>query len=489
MRRVRIEVIALVGGTLLAPSTHAAAAADPAAAERQYRAARRLVAEGSAEAGAALRKVAELDPAGAWADDAWVDLALLERPARWPEDLGEIGEPAARRAGEILDRVVTELPAADRTAEARYYRALLHLEPLPLYDPASARADLLAVAAPGSAPVWAHSARYAAAWILEQSGALGRAADAYGRLLVDAPDSEPASRARVAAARVALRRGDAGRAAALTQRAIDDHVAPLLGAEALRELSLRNLVPTAPRAAAVERTPSGVRSLAGFAGVPAGALVGDARTSLVLKLGASGVVSRWNVAELQAVTVDPLGRIYAAAGDRVYRLAPDGLARPIAHQGDFAPVTALAADAAGRLWVLDRKRERIGRIDPAASAPAWVWTHPGGRLVGLAWDGSRVVAVDAREKLLLAARIDGPLEPAGLGSVQKPVAFAVDRAGTVAVLDERDDALHLLTPEGDERGRIDCKAFGITKPQAVAFEPDGAIGVFDGSDGSWVRLP
>jgi hypothetical protein len=488
VRRVWFEVVALVGGTLLAPSAHAAA--DPAAAERQYRAARRLVAEGSAEAGAALRKVAELDPTGAWADDAWVDLALLERPARWPEELGEITEPAARRAGEILDRVVAELPAADRAAEARYYRALLHLERLPVYDAARARADLLAVAAPGSTPVWAHSARYAAAWILEQSGALGRAADAYGRLLVDAPDSEPATRARVAAARVALRRGDAGRAAALTQRAIDDRVAPQLGAEALRELSLRSLLaPTAPRAAAVERTPSGVRSLAGFALVSAGALVGEVRTSLVLKLGAPGGASRWTVAELQAITVDPLGRIYAAAGERVYRLAPDGLARPIAHQGDFGPVTGLAADAAGRLWVLDRKRERIGRIDPAASAPVTAWTRLGARLVGLAWDGSRVVTVDAREKLLLAAAIDGPLEPAGLGSVQKPVAFAVDRAGAVAVLDERDDAVHVLTPEGDERVRIDCKALGITKPQAIAFEPDGAIGLFDGADGSWVRLP
>src|SRR5512145_412494 len=74
----------------------ATASADPAAAERQYRAARRLAADGSPDAGAALRKVVELAPTGPLADDAWVEQALLERPARWPEDLGTIEESAAR---------------------------------------------------------------------------------------------------------------------------------------------------------------------------------------------------------------------------------------------------------------------------------------------------------------------------------------------------------------------------------------------------------
>jgi len=465
-------------------------AGDPAAAERQYRVARRLVAEGSAEAGPALRKVVELDPAGLLADDAWIEQALLERPARWPEELGEIGEPAARRAVEILGRVVEDLATADRAAEARYYRALLLLEPLPIHDAARARVDLLAVAAPGSPPSWAHSARYAAAWLLEQSGALGRAADAYGRLLVDAPGSGASARARVAAARVALRTGDPGRAAALAQRAVDDRAASGPGAEALRELALRALpAPGGAGAGTVGRTPTGVRGLAGFAALAGGVLVGDARTSSVQRLGAAGGDGRWSLGELQAVAVDPLGRLYAAAGDRVYRLSGDGSARPIANQGDFSPLTALAADAAGRLWVLDRKRERIGRIDPSASVPSPAWTRPGARLVGLAWDGARVVAIDARERLLLSAEVGGSLEAATLGEVQKPTMFAADGSGRVAVLDERDDAVHLLGPDGTERGRIDCKSLGILKPQAIAFEPDGTIALFDGSDGSWVRLP
>jgi hypothetical protein len=487
VRSGRLELLALALGTLVATQAHAVG--DPAAAERQYRAARRLIAEGSTEAGAALRKVVELDPQGAWADDAWIDLALLERPPRWPEDLGEIGDPAAERAIDLLGRVLSD-PQADRAPEARYYRALLRLEPLTVHDVASARADLLAVAAPGSPPVWAHSARYVAAWLLEQSGALGRAADAYGRLLVDAPESEPASRARVGAARVALHGGDAGRAAALAQRAIDDRAAPELGAEALRELALRRLLAPGPDTAAITRTATGVRSLAGFAALPVGVVVGDARTSTIVRLGgAARGPSRSDLAELQAIAVDPLGRIYAAAGDRIYRLGPDGSARPIAHQGDFAPVTALAADGVGRVWVIDRKRERIGRIDPSAAAPVPAWSRPGSRLVGVAWDGSRVVTVDARERLLLTAAVDGSLEPAALGTVQKPTAFAVDGAGAVAVLDERDDALHVLTSEGEERARIDCKTLGIVKPQAVGFEADGTIALFDGADGAWVRVP
>jgi len=452
--------------------------------------ARRLVAEGSAEAGAALRKVVELDPVGPLADDAWVELALLERPAGWPEDLGRIGEPAAQRAAEILGRVAAELATGDRAAEARYYRALLLLEPLPIHDASRARVDLLAVAAPGSPVSWAHRARYAAAWLLEQSGTLGRAADAYGRLLVDAPASEASSRARVAAARVALRVGDPGRAAALAQRAIDDRAPAVLGAEALRELALRAFAgPAETGASPLARTATGVRGLAGFAALAGGVLLGDARASSVQRLGAAGGEGRWSLGELEAVAVDPLGRIYAAAGDRLYRLLDDGTARPIANQGDFAPLTALAADATGRLWVLDRKRERIGRIDPSASAPTTAWTRPGARLIGLAWDGKRVVTLDARERLLLTAELGGALVAAALGSVQRPTAFAVDGTGGLAVLDERDDALHLLGPDGTERGRIDCKTLGVLKPQAIAFEPDGTIALFDGSDGSWVRRP
>ncbi len=464
-------------------------AGDPAAAERQYRVARRLVAEGSAEAAAALRRVTEIDPTGPLADDALVEQALLERPARWPEDLGGIAEAPVRRALDLLQRVQREMPNADRSAEARYLRALLLLEPLPLYDASKARVDLAAVAASGSASTWAGAARYSAAWLAEQSGSTARAADAYGRLLVDAPGSEAASRARVAAARIALRAGDPGRAAALAQSAVDAGAAPRLGSESLRALALAALGdPRTIGAGPADRTPTGTRNLSGFAPTALGVLVGDARSSSIQSLGSAGSGAHWTLDALQAIAVDALGRMYAAAGDRLYRLAADGTASPLASQGDFTPVTGLAADAAGRLWVLDRKRERIGRVDPGAKVPVTAWTRPGARLLGLTWDGSRVVTVDAKERLLLHAEIGGGLETAALGAVQKPATFATDAAGQVVVLDERDDSMHLLRADGTERAKLDMKALGLVRAEALAVQPDGSISVFDASDGAWVRL-
>ena len=465
-------------------------AADPTAAERQYRAARRLAADGSPDARAALAKVVDLDPQGPLADDAWIDQALLERPAHWPEDLGAIEEPAARRAVDLLSRVIDDLPSADRGAEARYYRALLLLEPLPIHDAARARVDLLAVAAPGSHPEWAASARYAAAWLLEQSGALERAADAYGRLLVDAPESLPAERARVAASRVALRSGAAGRSASLAQLAVEAAGGEAVRAATLRALALRGVAPFLETGTGtLVRRPTGVRSLGGFAAVADGVVLGDARAGSIEMWGEAGSRGRIGLGELQSIAVDPLGRLYAAAGDRLYRLLPDGSSRPIAHQGDFAPASALAADGLGRLWILDRKRARIGRVDPGSSAPVVAWTPPGARLVGLAWDGARVLTVDTRERVLLASDAAGALQPSALSTVQKPGALAADPAGRIAVLDERDDVVHLFGPDGTARARIDCRARGIVKPQAIALEPGGALALFDSSDGSWVRIP
>ena len=68
-----IAVLAACAAALCAGAAAAAETpADPDAAERQFRLARRLVAEGSPEAAPALDRVLELDPRGALADDALV---------------------------------------------------------------------------------------------------------------------------------------------------------------------------------------------------------------------------------------------------------------------------------------------------------------------------------------------------------------------------------------------------------------------------------
>ena len=58
-----VVTVALAAGIAATPLV----ASDPAAAKRQYRVARRLAAEGSPDAAAALRRVVELDPRGSLA--------------------------------------------------------------------------------------------------------------------------------------------------------------------------------------------------------------------------------------------------------------------------------------------------------------------------------------------------------------------------------------------------------------------------------------
>jgi len=96
--------MSLIAGVAMLAAILPTPAADPAAAERQYRIARRLAAEGSPEAADALQKVLQLDPKGDLADDALVDQALLAGLPRWPEDLGNLDEESARRALKLLGR-------------------------------------------------------------------------------------------------------------------------------------------------------------------------------------------------------------------------------------------------------------------------------------------------------------------------------------------------------------------------------------------------
>jgi len=86
------------------------ARADEAAAARQFRIARRLAAERSPQAAAALRKVVELAPEGPLADDALVEEANLLQIPDWPSDLGVLEEDVLKQALEILARVTAGYP-------------------------------------------------------------------------------------------------------------------------------------------------------------------------------------------------------------------------------------------------------------------------------------------------------------------------------------------------------------------------------------------
>jgi len=161
---------AVVGVTAAALAQETPAARDPEGAARQYRVARRLVAEGSPDAAASLARVYEMDPKGALADDALVEQALLLPVATWPGELGRISAPEKERAVALLDKVTDGLPGGDRANEAKVLRDLLRLEPLPGHDPARARLDLLAVASGATDERWRAGARFGTAWIDERTG-------------------------------------------------------------------------------------------------------------------------------------------------------------------------------------------------------------------------------------------------------------------------------------------------------------------------------
>jgi hypothetical protein len=469
-------------------------AQDPGAAERQYRMARRLAAEGSPEAASALQKVIELDPAGKLADDALVEQALFEGIARWPEDLGRIGTISQVRARAFLDAVLNDHATSDRAPEARYLQALLRLEPLPGHDPSGGRQDLILVATAPERSGWPEIARYAVAWLDEQQGHEQRAQAGYQRLLVDAPGSDAARRARVGLARLLIRAAEFGEAAHWLQQAIDGGVAEHTGARALRELASRHLVglglPGAGSQPEITMPTPEPRSVVGVGLTPGGAIVvAGGKPGGVFSLAADGTVrSSWSLDGVSAVVVNAMGRVFAVAGDQAYRLDPDQQPRTVGGLGAFAEPSALAADPLGRLFVLDRRRESIGRLDPGAAEPVRVWEGKGAKVAAIVWDGRRLVAVHGKQKQLIAIDPDGGSSP--LGPVfLKPSLVAADVTGRLAVLDAKEGTVSTLDALGTRVGQLDWRALGLKDPVGLAFGPDGALHLVDRPGARWVRFP
>ncbi len=473
-----------------------AASADPEGAAKQYRVARRLVAEGSPDASGALAKVYELDPTGPLADDALVEQALLLGVAAWPGELGRLAAPEAERAGGLLGRAVDSLPSGDRAGEARVLRALLRLEPLPGRDPARARLEFLAVG-PGAADErWRTAARFGVAWIDERSGERERARSAYQRLAIDHPATGAGIRARARLAMLLLRDGNPRRAAALLEEVAGS------GADAGRETAdIRDLaVRTALRGAKVGGRWAGgtvVTSSSGLRGIAAaarlrdgGLLLADRKDDVILELGVDGTPgTRWTLPGVQALTEDPMGRRFAAAGEKLYRLLPSGPV-PVAQLGDFESPSAIAADEWGRIFALDRKGDRIGVLEPGAATPATLLGATGKvRLAGLVWDGARLVGLDAKTKWLVEVLPDGSLRPAASIPCEKPEAIAADPAGEVAVLDRKTGEVVLLGPDGEVRERLPIRGSGLERADMIALGADGSLDVLAEGSGTTVRFP
>ena len=277
----------------------------------------------------------------------------------------------------------------------------------------------------------------------------------------------------------------------LLDRAVEGGVPAELRASDLRELAVRIVLGRA----AAERTlaASPVVALAdarvgAVAAGPRGLLIADTRRGVVAELPAGGGAGgEWALADVHALAVDPLGRVYAAAAERIVRLAPGRPPVELAILERFGPPQAIVADATGRLLLLDRKGAAIAALEPGKKSLTPYWDSAGARLTGLVRDADRLLALDAREKSVVAVEPGGGVRSLGLTGLEKPVAFGVDAAGRIAVLDARESTIDVIEPDG-KRARLACKAAGIAKPTLAGFSADGTLQVLDGSTAQWYRV-
>jgi len=391
---LRVVVSLMCAACLALAAIPVEAKGDPEAAERQYRIARRLAAEGSAQADAALRKVIELDPNGPLADDVLLDLADLEGVAHWPEELGTISKEGATRALGLLGELIEKHPGGDRVVEARIRQALLYLEPLPQRDPARVRMELLSIATTPDVGAWAIHARYCLVRLDEIEGQTRRAGDGYQRIVLDANDDPAAVRSAVGLGRLKLRGGLFAVSAAWLQEAVERGAPPETHAVELRELAVRGVLRDSGDGngwspSLAERVAVDLRSPGGVARLPDGGwLVADRKGAGVIRLDSAGRPTRqWPLQDVQAVTVDLFGRSFAAAADKIYRLDPSEAVR-IAGQGGMAPVSSIAVDGGGGVWMADRRGGKVARLDPAGSEPEVIWEDRQAKLGHLVWDGA-----------------------------------------------------------------------------------------------------
>jgi streptogramin lyase len=487
-----LDAVALAGAVLaLASVAPAQVAGDPAAAERQYRLAQRLGADGSPDAPAMFERVVALAPHGPLADDALVDLAKLAGSPDWPEDLGALDAARAASVKSTLERVLDAHANGDRALEARYRLALIRMAPLPLRDAARARQDLIALASNPSRDRWVISSRYALGFLDEQAGAGERAAGAFARIVVEQPESLVAPRARAGFARILLAAERFGEAAGWLQEAIEGRVPPAVRAELQRALALREVLRERDASQRWAAVAAPIPTLATTRGASLLATAADGR--LVVFDRKNAAVQAFDVkgtgsppvplADVTALTTDPFGRVFVATKEELLRWDATG---PVVllSLGSYAAPSAIAADASGSIFIADKKGDRIARWAVGTPGPVVVRESKGAGVTALVAAGGRVIAAEEKTGRLVVVFGPGAGETFGTATFRRPVALAADDAGRISVLDDKAGTLTRLAPSGEVRDALALEAGGVSRPLALAAAPDGAVRILDGSTGA-----
>lgn len=459
----------------------------PQAARDALRLARRLAAEKAAGADDAFAKVVSIDPRGPLADDALVERALLRAPALWPEDLGRVPAPTWAEARAWLDGAAA-IAGADRAIEARYLLALGRLDLLPGRDAAAARRALLAIASDDTGGTWGPRARYVVGWLDRADGADERARRAWMRVVADAPRSDAAVRARLGLGTLDLVAGRPERAALWAQAVVEEGGDRARAAAALRAAATFDLGrgETPPRGwSKAEARGTVARSVSALTvDADGGWLTADRREGVVLRFDREGRPSgKWTVEEPTALAVDPFGRVVLAAGQRLFHLDERGV-RPIADLGRFASASAVAADASGRIFVLDKRGDRIGLLEPGAGAVSPIREDRGTRLAGIAAIGGKLFGVASRGEGWIGLSSAGIEEPVAAIPAESIASFCVDPAGRIVALDERSGVVVVVSRAGAVVERLDAKGRGVEEPTLVACRADGSLALLDAKSGA-----
>jgi hypothetical protein len=418
------------------------------------------------------------------AETATKRASVFDETAEWPEQVGR-GEPE-RVARQIatLGRLIDERAPHGLAFEARYRRALSRLEPTPSHDRASARAELVEVAR-GAPPPWDARARYALAWMRESEGLLEEAMEGYLRVLVDHPGGESQARSKAGLGRLALLDGRAGEAASLFDEAIAEGAPEESGAVLAREAAVRVLLRAdAPLAGEARSLAIPLREVSAAVTGRDGFYLADRRAGQVIRLSDAGTVLDswvWDV-PVDALAADGSGHVGAAAGGSIWRLEPSGKTVETGQLGEYDPPGAFALGAGGA-WVVDRRGQRLGRIDPGHFEPRTLAEDREGRIEALAWDGERLLGLDTRRqtvRVVWAARGAKDPQAAFVPGTRRPESLAVDPAGRWLVVEGRAAGLlRLFDREGALVADLPGDALGVERLAAAMFGRDGALHVVD----------
>ena len=103
--------------------------------------------------------------------------------------------------------------------------------------------------------------------------------------------------------------------------------------------------------------------------------------------------------------------------------------------------------------------------------------------------GAGVVAAEEKTGRLVLIFPDGTETALGAPGFRRPVALASDGVGQIAVIDEKENTIALLAPDGSERDTLSLAAAGIGRASGIAFAADGGLRVLDAAAGKVVSVP